>query len=116
MAVAETNWIDLWPGDAPGAARPPKGTEVVNERGQVLETEVPQYAVYKPEKPNGQAMVILPGGGYGLVSMDNEGYAVADWLTARGITAVIVKYRVSRKKEKGYQLSLIHISEPTRPY
>lgn len=95
-------WKSLWPGEAPGAARPPAGTEETGNGLRYRNIEVPQYMLYQPEKPNGQCIVVLPGGGYGIVSGENEGTDVAAWGLANDITIVVVKYRVG-KKELGYQ-------------
>lgn len=48
-------------------------------------------------------MVIFPGGGYSILAMNHEGHAYAKWLNQRGVAAVLVKYRVSRKDEAGFQ-------------
>ena len=45
-------------------------------------------------KATGQAVVICPGGGYGLLAIDHEGYEVAQWLAANGITGAVLKYRM----------------------
>ena len=50
--------------------------------------------LYFPKKPNGQMLVVCPGGGYSIVSSYNEGVYVADWMLERGITVCIVKYRL----------------------
>lgn len=47
----------------------------------------------KPGKANGQAVIVVPGGGYQFVSIDQEGFRVADALAARGYTAFVLKYR-----------------------
>ena len=47
-----------------------------------------------PDKSTGEAVVICPGGGYGYVSMDNEGFLPAQWLAENGITAYVLKYRM----------------------
>ncbi len=54
----------------------------------------PQMELYFPKKPNGQMVVVCPGGGYFMVSMWNEGDCVADWLVQQGITVCVVKYRL----------------------
>ncbi len=56
-------------------------------------TSQPTLTVYLPEKPNGMAIVICPGGGYRGVSIDNEGHKVAKALNEKGIAAFILKYR-----------------------
>lgn len=53
-----------------------------------------RFDLYFPEKPNGQMVIVCPGGGYSFVSSYNEGVYVADWMTARGVTVAVVKYRL----------------------
>lgn len=50
--------------------------------------------LYFPKKPNGQMVVVCPGGGYSIVSSYNEGLYVADWFLSKGITVCVVKYRL----------------------
>jgi acetyl esterase/lipase len=51
--------------------------------------------VYSPRSPNtGAAVVVFPGGGFKILAIDLEGTEVCDWLASRGITAVLLKYRV----------------------
>jgi acetyl esterase/lipase len=51
--------------------------------------------VYSPTGKNtGAAVVVFPGGGYWVLFMDLEGTEVCDWLTSKGITCVLLKYRV----------------------
>lgn len=49
--------------------------------------------VYPAEKPTGGAIVICPGGGYGMLA-DHEGEPVARWLNTLGITGIVLKYRL----------------------
>jgi acetyl esterase/lipase len=52
--------------------------------------------VYAPQRKNtGAAVVVFPGGGYQILAIDLEGTEVCDWLTSRGITCVLLKYRVT---------------------
>jgi acetyl esterase/lipase len=56
---------------------------------------VPTLTLFAPKgKHTGAAVVVFPGGGYKIVAIDLEGTEVCDWLTSRGITCVILKYRV----------------------
>lgn len=50
--------------------------------------------LYFPKKPNGQMVVVCPGGGYSILSTYNEGLYVADWFLSKGITVCVVKYRL----------------------
>jgi acetyl esterase/lipase len=96
-----TETIDLWPKGAPGLpAKPPvetvterSTTAQVNDRS-VTGTTRPRLVVFRPDRPNGAAVLITPGGGYRLVVIDKEGYEMARWLTARGFTAFVLFYRL----------------------
>ena len=51
--------------------------------------------VYSPTGKNtGAAIVVFPGGGYWILAIDLEGTEICEWLTSRGITCVLLKYRV----------------------
>jgi acetyl esterase/lipase len=53
--------------------------------------------VYAPKNRNtGAAVVVFPGGGFQMLAMDLEGTEICDWLSARGITCVLLKYRVPK--------------------
>ncbi|MBY0527900.1 MAG: alpha/beta hydrolase [Gemmataceae bacterium] len=53
-----------------------------------------RITVHKPEKPNGTAVVICPGGGYGGLVAGPEGHGIAAWLNRHGITGVVLEYRL----------------------
>lgn len=62
----------------------------------------PTMTVYPPNGKNtGAAVVVFPGGGYLDLAIDLESTEVCDWLTAKGITCVLLKYRVPG--EPGYR-------------
>jgi acetyl esterase/lipase len=96
---AET--IDLWPGGAPGAPAVAP-SETVNERStdaQLTDRAVfgisrPRMAVFRPDRPNGAAVLVTPGGGYRWVVIDKEGYEIGRWLSARGFTVFVLFYRL----------------------
>lgn len=52
--------------------------------------------VHRPEKPNGAAVVICPGGGYGGLVTGGEGHGIAAWLNAHGVTGVVLEYRLPK--------------------
>jgi acetyl esterase/lipase len=99
-----TETIDLWPGGAPGAPAVAP-VEAVRERSVdpayndriVLGVVRPRMAVFRPRRPNGAAMLIAPGGGYNWVVVDKEGYEMARWLAARGVTAFVLFYRLPQE-------------------
>ena len=76
--------VALWPGGAPGA----KGTDP--------DKDVPSITVWLPasEKATGSAVVVCPGGGYGMLAVEHEGKQVAEWLNGLGIAAFVLKYRL----------------------
>lgn len=105
QATCMGEWLPLWPGEVPGGAKPRVVTETERKGGRLTDIAVPQYQVFLPEpaKRGGAAVVILPGGGYTILAMGHEGHDYAAWLNARGIAAVLVKYRVSGNDAAGYQ-------------
>jgi acetyl esterase/lipase len=97
--------VPIWPGAVPDAqpvARPEDDTTMATEslvagRPWVYVGHIsrPTMTVYAPkEKNTGAAVVVFPGGGYWILAIDLEGTEVCDWLTSRGITCVLLKYRV----------------------
>ena len=64
-------------------------------------TDKPELTAYRPEKPNGTAVVICPGGGYGVLAMDHEGKQVAEFFVKQGVTAFVLKYRLANKERPG---------------
>ena len=52
--------------------------------------------VHRAAKPNGAAMVICPGGGYGGLVVGAEGHGIAKWLNGHGITGVVLEYRLPK--------------------
>ncbi len=88
--------VPIWPGTAPDARfGPPPNTETTPEPGEVDNVSRPTMTVYSPKGKNtGAAVVVFPGGGYYVLAIDLEGTEVCDWLTSKGITCVLLKYRV----------------------
>jgi acetyl esterase/lipase len=109
--------IPIWPGVVPDA-KPAEGPEesgtVVDSVGSkrlvagrpwvyVARVSQPTMTVYPPEGSNtGTAVVVFPGGGYNVLAIDLEGTEVCDWLTSKGITCVLLKYRVPCVKSGPY--------------
>ncbi len=72
-----------------------KGPEQINPSGFLTHVgDSARIDIYLPEKCNGQMVIICPGGGYGFVSLHNEGIYMAKWLNDRGIAGAVVKYRL----------------------
>ena len=103
--------VPIWPGAVPDA-QPVAGPEFVSKsKGPVtgkLWTAVnrvsrPTMTVYSPNGTNtGVAIVVFPGGGYNQLAIDLEGTEICDWLTSRGFTAVLLKYRVPTRESVPY--------------
>lgn len=90
--------IKLYPGSAPGSESwtHQEKADTNKSNNQIMITNVvhPSLTVYKPDKPNGFAMIICPGGAFRALSMGNEGTDVARNLMNRGITSFVLKYRL----------------------
>ncbi|MEZ4686425.1 MAG: alpha/beta hydrolase [Bacteroidia bacterium] len=64
----------------------------------IYKTSVPTLTAWLPEHPNGQAVVVCPGGGYSGVSITKEGIQVAKSLLEDSITVFVLKYRTPQDK------------------
>jgi len=100
--------LAIWPGAIPDP-HPVPGPEYMridtnrsdphNLVTWALNVSHPTMTVYSPKNTNtGVAVVVFPGGGYQGLAIDLEGTEICDWLTSRGITAVLLKYRVPSKR------------------
>jgi len=79
-----TEWIRLWPGDAP----------LANGNG---DEDIPAISAYPVQERGRGAVIVIPGGGYG-VRADHEGEPIALWLNDIGIPAFVLRYRVAPYK------------------
>ena len=71
------------------------GPETITERGMLKNvSDLARVDLYFPKKPNGQMVVVCPGGGYLYLSIYGEGQYVADWMLSKGITVAVVKHRI----------------------
>jgi len=85
--------IPIWPGVAPDGQSVP-GPET-HTKGAVTNVTRPTMTLYAPRGKNtGAAVVVIPGGGFQMLAIDLEGTEICDWLTSRGVTCVLLKYRV----------------------
>ncbi len=97
--------LALWPGMPPGDTAA-IGQETATELSDgttsgLTNISKPTITVFRPEPgtANGTAVVVCPGGGYNMLAWDHEGLQVARWLTSKGVTAVLLKYRVPRRPD-----------------
>lgn len=97
--------VPIWLGAAPDP-QPVSGPETVTTNPKELiggrtvtavsNVTTPTMTVYAPTAANtGAAVVVFPGGGYQILAIDLEGTEVCDLLTQKGITCVLLKYRVT---------------------
>jgi acetyl esterase/lipase len=80
-APAKPERIPLWDGPAP------VGDGTTDPKNAFL-------TVHRPAAPNGTAVVICPGGGYGGLVVGAEGHGIAEWLGRHGITGLVLEYRL----------------------
>ena len=106
-ACAEQPVLALWPegkiplktSDAPEKVNPSKDDIV-----RLTDVNVPSLTVFLAKdtgRPN-PAVMICPGGGYGILAWNHEGTEVAEWLNAQGISAFVLKYRVPKNRDAAF--------------
>ncbi|MEN3745937.1 alpha/beta hydrolase [Sphingomonas sp. HF-S3] len=130
-AVAQTpDPIRLWPNGAPGA--------VAGARAEVTENRIPLGTITRnvteaslipypadPAIATGTAVIVAPGGGFHMLSIDNEGIEVAKWLNSIGITAFVLRYRLIQTGDDFMSVffrrltnlpELAQVVQPLRPF
>jgi acetyl esterase/lipase len=96
--------VRIWPGDAPDGTfrpQPPESVDTYDDAGAVggksqavLNIAVPTMTIVPAKARNtGTAVIVFPGGGFQEVFIDLEGTEICGWLTAKGITCIVSKYR-----------------------
>lgn len=100
--------IPLYPGEIPNSIKPtiPIDTSTTYYGTGANKIEIlkgvarPTLFVFLPDpvKATGSAVIICPGGGYGILAMSHEGRDVAKRLNEEGIAAFVLKYRLPRKE------------------
>ncbi len=101
--AAEPVVVKLWPGGAPekpgvkieAEKEVPKKSAVDVQR--ITNVTDPMITVFKPEKANGTAVLVCPGGGYNILAYEHEGSQVCEFLNKHGVTGILLKYRVPRR-------------------
>lgn len=115
LAVTALAWagepveVMLWPNGAPGSEGKTAPETLVNQDGgvrRIAGIHKPSLTVYLPDaaKATGAGAIILPGGGHRYLSIDNEGHAVARWLSERGVAGFVLKYRLAREEGSTYKV------------
>ena len=117
--------VPIWPKEPPDAQPLPGPEEMKTVKDprisagepwiQVNNVSTPTMTVYSPKGKNtGAAMVVLPGGGYKVLAIDLQGTEICDWLTSKGITAVLLKYRVPTPRLGEYRESAQALQDAQR--
>lgn len=101
---AQQKEISLYTGVAPGSEKWTWTEQKINANGNVIVSDVskPTLTPFIPDKPNGTAIIVAPGGAFHILSIESEGNQVAKKLNEKGITVFVLKYR------------LVH-SDPSKP-
>ncbi|GGA58509.1 xylanase [Edaphobacter acidisoli] len=104
--------IPIWPGTPPDARPAVKPESAMLDTKELVagkpwtyisNVSVPTMTVYPAQGKNtGAAVIVFPGGGYEILAIDLEGSEVCDWLAAKGITCVLLKYRVPAPRSDPY--------------
>jgi acetyl esterase/lipase len=104
LQAADPLEIKLWPEGPPEPMTPP--SEATKEfrrtkggKSVISDIHEPTITLFKPEKPNGTAVVVAPGGGYVFLSAVHEGSQVCEWLASIGVTGVLLKYRTPTRDD-----------------
>lgn len=111
LALPKGEVVELWPAERLTPSEKPERTDQSTWRqdGTILRTShvsKPTITVYRPARPvaaAAPAVVICPGGGYGILAWDLEGTEVAAWLNRLGAVGVVLKYRVPRQRDAAFQ-------------
>ena len=96
-------YVKIWEGE---------GT-VINEKPVIKfwingdEYKDATLTIYPAAKPNGQAIVACPGGGYAGIAVTHEGHDMAAWFNTQGITYAVLHYRMPYGKHE-IPLSDVH--------
>lgn len=97
---AQTETILLYSGTAPGSTgkQVPEDSKTTDGITRVKDVTQPALIVYPARKKTSDAtLIICPGGGYGILAIDHEGYDIAKWFNERGMTVFVLKYRLPQE-------------------
>jgi acetyl esterase/lipase len=95
--------IALWPhGQVPGETGHAGVPNVIERSADpalpdryIDNVSAPYLVVYRPARPNGSALLVVPGGGYQRIVLDKEGTAlVPAFVEQGGVTLFVLRYRL----------------------
>src|ERR1019366_6646686 len=110
-AMAQHASVPLWANGAPGSEgkTAPEVVTLINAEGEHTVTSInaPSITPYlvRGAKSPVAAVIIAPGGGHALLSIDHEGYDVAKFLSGHGVAAFVLKYRLAKEKGSTYTVA-----------
>jgi len=120
QVIAQDTIMPLWPKNKiPNRVESDEKEE--HQRNGILrvsKVQEPTIEVYLPAQSNatGEAVLIFPGGGYGILAYDWEGTDIAKFLNGKGIAGIVVKYRLpsSKSQKDKYNVPLIDAQRALR--
>jgi endo-1,4-beta-xylanase len=110
-AVAQHPAVPLWANGAPGSegkTAPEVVTPGLDRERNVNNVNNPSITPYLVRAPKGgaaapvAAIIVVPGGGHSKLTVDYEGYNVAEYLSGRGVAAFVLKYRLAHEPGSTY--------------
>ena len=119
LAAQTPTEIPLWPSGAPGSeGKTAKEAVTTSASGELSVSSIhnPSITPYvpSPDKANGTAILVIPGGGHRMLAITHEGYNVAEWLRDRGIAAFVLKHRLAREAESTYKIDVESFADTQR--
>ena len=116
--VTAQDVIPLYPAP-PGSAQNDQEKDYLSKDWNeevVTNVSRPSLMVFKPaaELRSGSALVICPGGAFMALSIKNEGTDVAKYMTAKGVTAFVLKYRLAHTGENAFQEFAAVLADPQK--
>ena len=104
LRAQEVNIQILWPNTPPEDISGEVGEEKVETKGvkRISNVSEPSITYYLSEtaKASGTTVLVCPGGAYNILAIEHEGEDVCKWLNEIGVHAVLLKYRVPRRKNR----------------
>lgn len=119
-SIGQDTIVPLWPKDKIPNRIASDEREEHEQNGilRISKVQEPTLEVYLPTKSNanGKAMLIFPGGGYGILAYDWEGTDIAKFLNGKGIAGIVVKYRLpsNRSQTEKHRVPLIDAQRAIR--
>jgi acetyl esterase/lipase len=109
VAPAGATQVGIWPNGAPdmdGVSQPPERVEAADNLvagrpwSAVYDVTSPTMTVFPAKGRNtGVSVIVFPGGGFHVLAIDLEGTEICDWMTSKGITCILLKYRVPKSAD-----------------